>query len=107
MVMKWIGLTGGIASGKTTVANFFREMGVPVVDADRLAHAALSKNKDKIATYFGPDILDDSGEVDRKKLGQKVFQEPKNSIWFILTTCNGNIARFLFIFFICHFISRT
>lgn len=75
--MKWVGLTGGIASGKTTVANLFRERGIPVIDADQLAHSALLKNKDKIISYFGPEIVDENDELDRRKLGEKVFANPK------------------------------
>ncbi len=75
--MKWVGLTGGIASGKTTVANVFRELGVPVIDADQLAHSALEKNKEKIATYFGRDVINDQGDLDRRLLGQRVFKNEK------------------------------
>lgn len=75
--MKWVGLTGGIASGKTTTANLFRELRVPVVDADQLAHQALRRSQDKIVTYFGREILDDKGEINRKALGDKVFSDPK------------------------------
>jgi dephospho-CoA kinase len=75
--MKWIGLTGGIASGKTTVANLLKSHGIPVIDADQLAHQALRFHKDKIITYFGPDVIDDKGELDRRKLAEKVFANKK------------------------------
>jgi dephospho-CoA kinase len=71
-----VGLTGGIASGKSTVAGFLREAGVPVVDADRLGKIVLEKGNeafDPLVEAFGRDILGESGEIDRKKLGAKVF----------------------------------
>jgi len=74
--MIWIGLTGGIASGKSTVAEIFNSMGVPVVYADRLAHLALAKGSEgarKVRERFGDDVFDAAGEVDRPKLGAKVF----------------------------------
>lgn len=71
--MLWVGLTGGIASGKTTVSNILREMAIPIIDADRLAHQALRVHQDKIVTYFGRDILGPDGEIDRPALGSKVF----------------------------------
>lgn len=75
--MKWIGLTGGIASGKTTVSNMLRELAVPIIDADQMAHLSLKVNHDKIVSYFGSDILDDKGIIDRRKLGEKVFSNEK------------------------------
>lgn len=76
--MKWIGLTGGIASGKSTVSEILKTLGVPVVDADKLAHQALKVNQDLIVQYFGSDILGDDGRIDRKLLGARIFTNPKN-----------------------------
>ena len=78
--MKWIGLTGGIASGKTTVSNRLKELGMPVVDADHLAHQAFRICAPKIETYFGSDILDTAGNIDRKKLGARVFSNEKEKL---------------------------
>ncbi|MCJ8276524.1 MAG: dephospho-CoA kinase [Bdellovibrionales bacterium] len=75
--MNWIGLTGGIASGKTTVSNMLREQAVPIIDADQMAHLALKVHHDKIVSYFGSGILDEKGVIDRRKLGEKVFSNEK------------------------------
>lgn len=77
--MDWVGLTGGIASGKSTVANLFRKEGIPVVDADELARAALSPGTDcyqKVVSHFGTAALDADGVLDRRKLGDLVFSNP-------------------------------
>lgn len=74
-----IGLTGSIATGKTTVANMLRQKGFEVIDTDRIAHKLMAKgqaNYQKILAYFGPDILDDFLEIDRKKLAAIVFDRP-------------------------------
>jgi dephospho-CoA kinase len=78
--MKVIGLTGGIASGKSTVAQFLKGLGAVVIDADRLWHEALkadSELRQKIVAAFGTEILTPSGEIDRKKLGKIVFVNPE------------------------------
>lgn len=71
-----IGLTGGIASGKSTVARFFSEQGATVIDADSLAREAVrpgSATLERIVALFGREILLPDGSLDRKRLGRLVF----------------------------------
>jgi dephospho-CoA kinase len=71
-------LTGGIATGKSTVAKIFSELGAYVIDADKIAHKVIMKGTrayNKIVEIFGKDILDETGEIDRKKLGKIVFKD--------------------------------
>lgn len=71
-----IGLTGGIASGKTTVSNLFLKLGVPVIDADVLAHALVQPGQPALALVvqtFGDDILQPDGHINRHLLRQRVF----------------------------------
>lgn len=73
-----MGLTGGIATGKSTVAQFIKDSGHPVVNADELAHQALSPVgpiHHHIVKAFGQDILDAQGEIDRRVLGAKIFKD--------------------------------
>jgi dephospho-CoA kinase len=76
-----VGLTGGIGSGKTAVSSLFHDLGVPVIDTDIIAHELLSNDRlvlKKIVTAFGPEILDEGGTVDRKKLAQMIFNDIQN-----------------------------
>jgi dephospho-CoA kinase len=71
-----VGLTGGIAAGKTTVASMLRERDVPVLDADPLGHALLEPGQatyGEVVAAFGKDILDSYGNVNRAKLGALIF----------------------------------
>ncbi len=73
-----IGLTGGIASGKTTVCNLFRELSVEIIDADVISHELSKKGGDafeEIVEAFGDQIIGDDGELDRKKLRSIVFND--------------------------------
>ena len=73
-----VGLTGGIASGKSTVSSMFRESGIPVICADELAHEAVSPGSpalEKIMEVFGSDVLDPEGNLNRAVLGSKVFTD--------------------------------
>ncbi len=74
-----IGLTGGIASGKSTVARRWREQGARVIDADLLAREVVRPGEPALAAIvatFGPDYLQADGTLDRKKLGALVFSDP-------------------------------
>ncbi|WP_105197390.1 dephospho-CoA kinase, partial [Streptococcus suis] len=77
---KIIGLTGGIASGKSTVTAFLREQGYPIIDADAVVHELQAKGGKLyqiLLKEFGQDILSDDGNLDRAKLGQAVFADSK------------------------------
>jgi dephospho-CoA kinase len=74
-----IGLTGGIASGKSTVSNFFRARQVPVIDADVLGHRSYEPGTDSyraIVDAFGNEVVAPDGAIDRRVLGGKVFGKP-------------------------------
>jgi len=76
---RYLGLTGGIACGKSTVAEMFRELGAHIVDADHVGHEMLltsSATFPELVTAFGREILDSAGRIDRKKLGHLVFADP-------------------------------
>jgi dephospho-CoA kinase len=73
-----VGLTGGIATGKTTVASMLRERDVPVLDADPLGHALLEPGQaayDEVVADFGREVLDSNGNVNRAKLGGIIFAD--------------------------------
>jgi len=73
-----LGLTGGIASGKSAVSAMLREMGFAVLDADALAHKLIEPGQAAYAEVlqeFGPSITDSSGRIDRSKLGAVVFAD--------------------------------
>ncbi|XP_023664974.1 dephospho-CoA kinase domain-containing protein isoform X2 [Paramormyrops kingsleyae] len=71
-----VGLTGGIASGKSTVSSTLRDLGCPIIDADVVARQVVQPNSPayrRIVLHFGPEILLPDGEIDRQKLAQIVF----------------------------------
>ncbi len=75
-----VGLTGGIASGKTAASRCFEKLGVPVIDADVIAREVVepgSRALEEIVEQFGREVLDDAGRLDRSKLRQLVFGDPE------------------------------
>ena len=77
--MKVIGLTGGIGSGKSTAAQFLRSLGATVIDLDKVGHEILKKDSSvfkEVLSIFGDTILAADGEIDRVKLGKRVFGNP-------------------------------
>jgi dephospho-CoA kinase len=78
-MMLRVGLTGGIASGKSTVSGMLRDHDIPVLAADPLGHELLEPGQaayDEVVREFGEEILGDGGKVDRGKLGTIVFADP-------------------------------
>src|SRR5687768_9431201 len=79
-----VALTGGIASGKTTVANLFAALGASVVDTDALAREVVAPGTAllaEIAAHFGPEILTAEGSLERRILRERVFSEPEERRW--------------------------
>ncbi|REL28060.1 dephospho-CoA kinase [Thalassotalea euphylliae] len=79
-----IGLTGGIGSGKTTVANMFVKLGIDIVDADVVARQVVepgTKGLAEIVDHFGESILADDGTLDRAQLRSKVFSDETAKAW--------------------------
>ena len=75
-----IGLTGGIASGKSTAASYLRELGAEVIDADLLGHRIYepgTRGFENVVRAFGDDIVAEDGTIDRRVLGGKVFGKPE------------------------------
>jgi dephospho-CoA kinase len=73
-----VALTGGIASGKTTVANLFAELGVPLIDTDLLARQVVEPGQPalaKVVATFGPDVLDTDGCLDRRRMRERIFSD--------------------------------
>ncbi len=79
-----VGLTGGIASGKTTVSNLFEALDVPVVDTDVISRKLLEPGElacRQVVTHFGKDILLPNGAIDRARLRKIVFSDEKQKSW--------------------------
>lgn len=79
--MRVIGLTGGIASGKSTILKMFQEKNIPIIDADVVAREVVKKESPVlkcIAKEFGEIVLNDDGTLNRRKLGEIVFENKEN-----------------------------
>jgi dephospho-CoA kinase len=75
-----VGLTGGVASGKSTVAKFFAALGVPILDSDQVARDVVEPGQpplERLVERFGPGILTPDGHLDRPALREIVFSDPK------------------------------
>ncbi|HDX8590128.1 MULTISPECIES: dephospho-CoA kinase [Aeromonas] len=79
-----VAITGGIGSGKTTVANQFAELGIEVVDADIIAREVVEPGtpaQAAIAAHFGADVIAPDGRLDRRQLRERVFTDPQAKGW--------------------------
>jgi dephospho-CoA kinase len=76
-----IGLTGGIASGKSTVSGLFAALGVPVIDADQIARDVVAPGTallGRVVEHFGAGVLNPEGELDRRALRERIFAHPED-----------------------------
>ncbi|KAI9491538.1 dephospho-CoA kinase [Zychaea mexicana] len=92
--MKLVGLTGGIASGKSTVSRMLQEQNIPIIDADKIARQVVEPGRPAnrlIRKHFGPDVFLPNGEIDRPKLGQVIFADPAKRK--ILNQCTHPAVR--------------
>ena len=74
-----VALTGGIASGKTTVADLFAALGVPLIDTDLIARHVVEPGQPALAEVvaaFGPGVLDADGRLDRRRMRERIFADP-------------------------------
>jgi dephospho-CoA kinase len=79
-----VGLTGGIASGKSLVAKVFQDLGAHVIDADKIVHELLEPGQqawEEVVEYFGPGIVFPDKTIDRRKLGEIVFNHAEKRTW--------------------------
>ncbi len=79
-----VALTGGIASGKSTVARYFAELGVSIIDADQIGRELIDnslKLRNHLVEHFGPSVLKINGSVDRGRLRAIIFANPKDRVW--------------------------
>ena len=79
-----IGLTGGIASGKSTVTSYLREKGYPVIDADRVVHDLQAPGGElyqALVEHFGTEIFLDTGDLNRPALAERIFSSQKEIAW--------------------------
>jgi len=79
-----VGLTGGIGSGKTTVANLFAKLGVTIIDADIIAREVVAKNSpalNSISKHFGDNFIQANGQLDRALLRQRIFSSEEDKLW--------------------------
>ena len=79
-----VAITGGIGSGKTTVANQFAALGIEVVDADLIAREVVAPGTPALAAivnHFGPEILTEQGLLDRRVLRERIFSDPAAKSW--------------------------
>ncbi|HDR1021577.1 TPA: dephospho-CoA kinase [Pasteurella multocida] len=79
-----VGLTGGIGSGKSTIADLFAELGVPIIDADIVARQVVEKGSpllSEIVQHFGENVLLENGELNRAYLRERIFQNEAEKTW--------------------------